>query len=46
MGTYVSPLVVNLPEASSIVGVGGFSFFVPNMRFMEADTGSRSQSLK
>ncbi len=34
MKTYVSPLVVSFPEASSIVGAGVFSFLVPNIRFI------------
>jgi hypothetical protein len=32
--THVSPRVLNLSIAWSIVGGGAFSFFAPNMRFM------------
>lgn len=32
----MSPRVVSRPEASSIVGGGGFSFFVPKIRLIEA----------
>ena len=43
MHTHVSPRVVNRPEASSTVGVGGFSFFVPKMRFIEACSQRKSR---
>ncbi len=37
----MSPRVVSLPDASSTVGVGGFSFFVPKMRRIVLLTGQR-----
>ena len=39
---HVSPRVVRRPEASSIVGGGGFSFFVPKIRRIAADLSTQN----